>query len=207
MKRVVILHQVNAEMFWSCVDTAGDKDCWPWAGAVSQSGYGTLYVLGRTVGAHRVAWSLRTGRDPKPGEVVRHTCDNPPCCNPNHLAVGTVADNNRDIAARRWNLPYPALNVARLLADGATEDDLVRIFHMHPDTARRYVALGPQRTLLRNYRPKATRPPAVDRRRHYDREHAERLAGQGATVEELRGLGMSRATAYRLIRDVRHQSG
>jgi hypothetical protein len=83
--------------FWSYVDRRGSDECWPWIGSRSRTakGYGQFKALGVNMHANRIAYALSTGHDPI-GLVVRHTCDNPPCCNPAHLLSGTVADNNRD---------------------------------------------------------------------------------------------------------------
>jgi hypothetical protein len=83
-----------AERFWSKVDRSGD--CWVWT-AVRVHGYGRFTINGqaRSVLAHRVAWKLSQGPIPE-GLHVCHRCDNPPCCNPAHLFLGTDADNLRD---------------------------------------------------------------------------------------------------------------
>lgn len=85
--------------FWSRVDRSGD--CWLWTGATFRNGYGLVAVgrdaKGRGVPGytHRVAFILAKGPIPD-GLVVRHACDNPPCCNPAHLLLGTQADNIHD---------------------------------------------------------------------------------------------------------------
>lgn len=193
------LHLVDHERFWSCVDIAGDDECWPWLCARSDQGYGTVYVLGRTVGSHRVAWSLQHGRTPEPGIVIRHGCDNPPCCNPRHLVDGTQADNNRDIARRRRNRTYNSVVVARALVDGATAQDLVSIFGMHPDTAAEYVRLGPEGVVERRAQRGVRVHPETHRRiRLVANEPALQAARDGATVQQLIAEhGLSRATAYR----------
>jgi len=81
------------ERFWSKVDVRGPDECWPWRAARYENGYGQFYVGNKHGGAHRMAYYLATGEKP---EVVRHTCDNPPCCNPKHLLGGTHADNAHD---------------------------------------------------------------------------------------------------------------
>ncbi len=52
-------------------------------------------VAGKHIKAHRLAWALANGSDPT-GMVVMHTCDNPPCVNPEHLVLGTTLDNQMD---------------------------------------------------------------------------------------------------------------
>jgi hypothetical protein len=90
--------------FWQNVDqSAGPEACWPWTGSRKDSGYGRLCFDRHQQNAHRVAYQLATGHDP--GDlIVCHSCDNPPCCNPAHLWVGTHGDNARDkVAKGRWN--------------------------------------------------------------------------------------------------------
>jgi hypothetical protein len=82
------------------VDVQGPEECWPWQGRPDAKGYGFVKVYGTTTRVHRVAWALANNGWPPPGQVVRHTCDNPPCCNPRHLELGTVADNVRDCITR-----------------------------------------------------------------------------------------------------------
>lgn len=86
------------------VDKRGPDECWPWIGAANrEGGYGYLSTGGRggrKVYAHRVAWELANGRPVPDGMVVRHSCDNPPCCNPAHLSIGTMLDNANDMLTR-----------------------------------------------------------------------------------------------------------
>lgn len=71
-------------------------DCIEWVGGKDWDGYGMVRLFGRQYRAHRLAWMVASRSEIDPGLVVRHTCDNPPCVNPLHLLIGTVADNNRD---------------------------------------------------------------------------------------------------------------
>lgn len=84
---------------------APNSGCWLWLGAVAGRGYGVLYAggsryaKGRQRYAHIVSYTLHKGPVPK-GGVVRHICDSPFCVNPDHLLVGTQADNVNDAFAR-----------------------------------------------------------------------------------------------------------
>lgn len=75
--------------------------CWTWTLAKNRSGYGIFKsnAIGGRGLAHRLAYELEVGPIPE-GMVVCHRCDNPPCCNPDHLFLGTRADNNRDMASK-----------------------------------------------------------------------------------------------------------
>jgi hypothetical protein len=92
----------NAETFWSRVKRAAPDECWPWLGARTVHGYGKVHHPGKrwTVGAHRVALS-HAGVEVPDNLCVLHSCDNPICCNPAHLRVGTNEENVRDRRNRR----------------------------------------------------------------------------------------------------------
>ena len=93
---------MQEEAFWRQVDrSAGSDGCWPWRGARhrQRGSYGAVRWDGEVVAAHRVAFML-TKRPLAVGEHVRHTCDNPPCCNPAHLLAGSQEDNWADARER-----------------------------------------------------------------------------------------------------------
>lgn len=78
--------------FWSRVNKT-DK-CWLWT-VSNDTRYGVMSVKGVPTKAHRISWELHNGEIPE-GMSVLHTCDNPPCVNPEHLWLGTYGDNIRD---------------------------------------------------------------------------------------------------------------
>ena len=89
-----------AERLWSrCVRT--DSGCLEWQGHRNHKGYGAISIgKGRKTGTHRAAWMISNGSIPK-GVWVLHRCDNPPCCDPSHLFLGTPADNTADMVSKR----------------------------------------------------------------------------------------------------------
>lgn len=84
------------------VSVRGPKACWPWiAKARHYFGYGAINAgRGNLFNSHVVAYALRHGHVPD-GAYVLHSCDNPGCCNPAHLRLGTQADNTADMADRQ----------------------------------------------------------------------------------------------------------
>jgi len=87
---------IDVDRFWARITKA---TCWEWTGALNEKGYGLVGVDGRTPKAHRVAWELTHGPIPDDACVL-HRCDNPACCNPDHLFLGSRADNNADMLAK-----------------------------------------------------------------------------------------------------------
>src|ERR1051326_2137393 len=83
--------------FWESVDMKqGEDSCWNWKGGLrGSSKYGMFRWDYRDHSAHRIAFMLARGPIP-PRAVIRHTCDNPLCCKPSHLRMGTQQDNIND---------------------------------------------------------------------------------------------------------------
>ena len=82
---------------WARVDRSGGIDtCWPWKGCKNIRGYGVVAYHGKTYIVPRLILIL-LGYNIE-GFVVRHKCDNPNCCNPKHLEVGTHLENMNDCA-------------------------------------------------------------------------------------------------------------
>lgn len=86
--------------FWTKVDKSGE--CWMWTAGKSLSGYGHFWVKGRHERTNRVSWTIHHGPIPD-GMLVLHRCDEPSCVNPDHLFLGTHADNAKDRKSKGRN--------------------------------------------------------------------------------------------------------
>lgn len=86
-------------IFWSRVTKQGGG-CWLHSGGLGSHGYPQSFIAGNVTVAHRVSYRIHHGDMPK-GTVVRHTCDNRQCVNPDHLLLGTNDENMDDMAKRQ----------------------------------------------------------------------------------------------------------
>lgn len=99
-----IQHGDPIKRFWDAVQIRDKDQCWEWQGMKNNKGYGifsTVYkgITGK-IGAHRFSYLLTHGKLPPKGKLVTHTCDNPPCVNPNHLHAKTPKGNTQDMLKR-----------------------------------------------------------------------------------------------------------
>lgn len=91
---------IPAARLWLRVDrSGGPHSCWLWQGSVGGPGYPQLRFRGRTIAGHRLSYAIANGPIPE-GLCVLHSCDNPRCVNPEHLHLGTRADNAREASER-----------------------------------------------------------------------------------------------------------
>jgi hypothetical protein len=96
--------------FWNCVEVGESDKCWPWKLYCDPRGYGRVKRKKKNYSAHRIAYQLHylNGRQLRlEGLNVCHKCDNPPCCNPSHLFLGTQKKNLDDAITkgRLFSLP------------------------------------------------------------------------------------------------------
>ncbi len=95
-----MMKRSEQERFWSKVKVLGPDECWEWMTNTNRKRYPTFWSssLHRHLGAHQFSYILSNGPIPK-GELIRHSCHNKWCVNPNHLSSGTHQDNANDMVA------------------------------------------------------------------------------------------------------------
>lgn len=114
--------KLTPEKFWSMCEKR-ENSCWEWTRCLHKDGYGQLSYHRKFWLAHRLAWHLARGPIPK-GICVCHKCDNPKCINPDHLFIGSHAENMSDMKnkGRRKNINSGELNGrAKISASDAAE--------------------------------------------------------------------------------------
>jgi len=117
------------ERFYNSIEIPSNKNlCWLWKKNVDKDGYGRI----DNIRSNRYSYELHKGEIPE-GLCVCHTCDNPPCCNPDHLWIGTVGDNTRDMVrkGRRPNHFPPSLPGILNPKAKLTEDNIKQIRQKH----------------------------------------------------------------------------
>ena len=88
-------------LFWKKVAVGAPDECWEWTGSRDRKSYGRWHWNGTRHGlAHRAAYMMANAIEIPSGVMVLHSCDNPPCCNPRHLWLGSARDNTDDMVAK-----------------------------------------------------------------------------------------------------------
>lgn len=83
----------------------GIGHCWPWIAAINENGYGVVTINRKRYLAHRVAYELMISKIPT-GLLLRHACNFPTCCRPEHLTPGTQQENMQDANLNRLHGNY-----------------------------------------------------------------------------------------------------
>jgi hypothetical protein len=147
---------MSPEQFWEMVDKSSGPDaCWPWMGrkrrkyrkcGAEVDTYGVLRLGGHETAAHRIAYQMAYGDYPDT-MLVLHSCDNPPCCNPAHLSLGTQSRNmwernTKGRTAKGEQLPQTKLtekavqDIRRQYKNGASMHALAREYSVDRITIR-----------------------------------------------------------------------
>lgn len=158
----MIFNSEFVKSFWSLVNIGLEDECWEWKRGKSGAGYGEIKVpnIARVMYAHRVAWGITHGDIPD-GMHILHKCDNPPCCNPKHLFLGTQADNVQDCVKKgrrakkiRWNIRGEKHWNSKLsdsqndeiirtyLKGGVLVNELARQYHVTKETIARRLRIA-----------------------------------------------------------------
>lgn len=117
-----------------------ETDCWEWLGGTDRDGYGIVSIDNKTKRVHRVMYDLYFGSI-DPDLVICHVCDNPVCCNPEHLFQGTIKDNSEDMVekgrslkgernvktALRWE---EVEDIKRMYAEGMKQREIAAMYGM-----------------------------------------------------------------------------
>lgn len=104
-----------------------DRGCWEWQRAKTSGGYGSVSKTAPERQAHRLSWKVFRGEIPFLEEVL-HSCDNPPCCNPDHLFLGSKSDNTQDAMKKgRLICDTSAAIAAKTTPQHIIDDVLLRV--------------------------------------------------------------------------------
>jgi hypothetical protein len=84
------------EAFWSKIDRSAPYECWPYKEYKNKDGYGQFHTENGPIGAHIYSWKITRKCEVPEEKLIMHLCDNPACCNPNHLICGDALKNAQD---------------------------------------------------------------------------------------------------------------
>lgn len=140
------MEQRIIDRFWSRIDKNGPVPkhrpelgpCWIWTRSRTSAGYGNISLGTRHEYTHRISWMLHFGDIPT-GLHVLHKCDNPPCCRPDHLFIGTHTDNHADcsVKERSGNMKLgnaDVLEIRQMALNGCNYGDIAERFRVNRDT-------------------------------------------------------------------------
>lgn len=180
------------------IEVASPDDCWEWIGARTKYGYGRVGIgRSRTEYAHRLSFMLAYDEDIPAGMHIMHKCDNPPCCNPSHLTIGTASDNAQD-RENKGRRPYPPSvgthhpEIIELYESGMTCKEIGKIFDVSAPTV--WTWLRKYGVQMRSRWGHVSATPVGD-----SQEIATLYEGGYSLREIARGLAVSPETARRRL--------
>jgi hypothetical protein len=130
--------------FWKDVQIDQVEKCWVWTKGKNRHNYGCVRFNGNRYLTHRLAYLLhyKLSESDLEGACILHSCDNPPCCNPNHLKKGTNKENSEDMKSRRRHTygersalaklsTGDVFQIRKLRTDGMFYRDIARLFNVN----------------------------------------------------------------------------
>lgn len=208
---------ISDHRFWSKVAIGAENECWPWLRGRNRKKngvltYGLYTYQGRGYPAHRYIYWKLNGDIPE-GLIVRHRCDNPPCCNPDHLEVGTYLDNSNDCTERnrRWR-PTHCVHGHLLSGDNLYKDKYRHCRTCALERKREWSRRNPKAgvPLLPVYQPESGRMKnarAAGERNHFAKLTEEKVEAlrnsraQGTKIKDIAAkFGIHFTTVHRILR-------
>jgi hypothetical protein len=131
-----------------------NEKCWEWRGSKDKDGYAIFNFRGKTKKAHRISWQYFKGTNPE-NFFVLHACDNPPCTNPEHLFLGTAADNLRDMIKKGRRVAAKGEKAWKSKLKNEQVIEIRELVKLHPlrSLARKY---GVDNKVIRDIRDRKT---------------------------------------------------
>ena len=136
------------ERFESKYEPITETVCWVWTAGIHNRGYGHFHT-GRKEDrksefAHRISYELYNGVKPSKTDKVCHKCDNPSCVRPDHLFLGSHADNMSDMVSKKRYVSHnqkvdlvTAEKMIRARGNGVSIKDIAEMFNISPSQASR----------------------------------------------------------------------
>jgi len=128
----MVFSQNTIDRFWNKIKPPKDEDdCWEWTAFKDKDGYGKLSLRERnrkSYGAHRFSYELHHDIILLPEQMVCHTCDNPPCVNPNHLVLGDAKLNKQDSVNKNRH-SYGSIHGNSVLTEEIIQEMIIKIYN------------------------------------------------------------------------------